>query len=126
MSDCFINSLHCLIATRGPVQSLHSDQGTNFVGGNNEFNKSLQDMMSEKTQTYFRSKMCSFNFDVPAASHMGGVWEKLIRVVRNVFIGLLVEKDSVRLDTTNLRTLKSWCMIHQWFHSLLVPTCCLP
>ena len=109
-SDCFINSLRCLIAIRGPVQSLHSDQGTNFVGGNNEFNKSLKDMMSEKTQAYLRSKMCSFNFNVPAASHMGGVWERLIRVVRNVFNGLLVEKDSVRLDTTNLRTLFYECM----------------
>ena len=45
-SDSFINALRCLMAIRGPVKTLFSDQGTNFVGAKNEFQRQL-DMVTD-------------------------------------------------------------------------------
>ena len=41
--------------------------------------------------------------NVPSASHMGGVWERQIRSVRNVLITLL-HKHGQQLDDESLRT----------------------
>jgi hypothetical protein len=109
-TDCFINSFRCFTSIRGPVQTMISDRGTNFVGANNEFQKAMLDMIDAKTQTYLKSKQCDFKFNVPSASHMGGCWERLIRTVRNVMSGILLEQTSTRLDTASLRTLLYECM----------------
>ena len=42
--------------------------------------------------------------NVPAASHMGGVWERQIRSARNVLSSLL-QKNGKQLDAESLRTL---------------------
>ena len=42
--------------------------------------------------------------NVPAASHMGGVWERQIRTVRSVLFSLLASNGS-QLDDESLRTL---------------------
>ena len=41
--------------------------------------------------------------NVPGASHMGGVWERQIRTVKNVLVALLKHTNS-RLDSSSLRT----------------------
>ena len=41
---------------------------------------------------------------VPAASHMGGVWERQVRTVRSILINLL-EQNGTQLDDESLRTL---------------------
>ena len=60
-SDCFINSLRCLIAIRGPVQTLLSDQGTNFMGAKGELDRSQNDMIDEKTKEFLKAKSCTSN-----------------------------------------------------------------
>ena len=46
----------------------------------------------------------SFKMNVPAASHMGGVWERQIRSVRNILSSLLLN-NGTQLDEESLRTL---------------------
>jgi hypothetical protein len=45
-----------------------------------------------------------FAFNTPSASHFGGVWERLIRTVRQVLAGLLCE-HAEKLSTVTLATL---------------------
>ena len=71
-SDCFINCLRCHIAIRGPVHTLLSDQGTYFVGVKGELDRSQNDMIDEKTKEFLKAKSCTFKFNVPGASPMGG------------------------------------------------------
>lgn len=47
-TDSFLQALGRIIAQRGPIQELRSDQWTNFVGAENELNRALQEMDDEK------------------------------------------------------------------------------
>ena len=94
-TDCFINSFRCFTAIRGPVQSLLSDRGTNFVGARNEMEKAMEEMMNPTTVSYLTARKCVFKFNVPSASHMGGSWERLIRTVRDVLKGILIERPTL-------------------------------
>ena len=109
-TDCFINSFRCFTSLRGPVKSILSDRGTNFVGASNDMAKALDEMIDSPAKDYLKSKCCTFRFNVPSASHMGGSWERLIRTVRDVMKGILIDKYIPHLDTSGLRTLLYECM----------------
>ncbi|XP_023204623.1 uncharacterized protein LOC111611627 [Xiphophorus maculatus] len=98
-SDAFINSLRTLIAIRGNVRQLWSDQGTNFVGARREFLESVKEMDQEN----LKQLGCEFVMNPPSASHMGGAWERQIRTIRSVLTSIL-DHSSKRLDISSLRT----------------------
>lgn len=95
-ADCFLNALRCFIAIRGNVGQLHCDQGTNFIGARNE-------LLTQATQEKVKELGITFVFNPPASSHMGGVWERQIRTIRNVLKSIL-DQSASRLDTSSLRT----------------------
>ena len=97
-ADAFINTLRRFIAIRGPIRQLRCDRGTNFIGAKNEFEK-VRNFLLRNNCDDFESR-----FNVPSASHMGGVWERQIRTVRNVLSPLL-EKHGSQLDYDTLRIL---------------------
>ncbi|CAM4729270.1 unnamed protein product [Leuciscus chuanchicus] len=98
-TDAFLNALRCFIAIRGNVSQLRSDQGTNFVGARNEFQELMKGMDRERV----KELGCNFVMNPPASSHMGGVWERQIRTVRNVLTSIL-DQSAGRLDSSSLRT----------------------
>lgn len=96
-SDDVINAIRRLVAIRGPIRQLRSDQGSNFVGAANEFQNNF------KAQKFLLDNNIDFAFNTPRASHQGGVWERQIRSVRNVLNSMLsLQKSSI--DSTTLRT----------------------
>ena len=106
-TDSFINALRRFISRRGPIRQLRSDQGTNFVGARKELTQALAEMDQEKIKTTLLEEQCdwfSFKMNVPSASHMGGVWERQIRSVRNILSSLL-QNIGKQLDDESLRTL---------------------
>ena len=108
-NDSFINALRRFIAIRGPVRQLRCDRGTNFVGANNQLNRELASMTNRKVAQFLLDNNCDFKFNVPSASHMGGVWERQIRTVRSVLVPML-EKSGSQLYDESLRTLLSEVM----------------
>ena len=52
---------------------------------------------------------CDFKFNVPSASHLGGVWERQIRTVGSVLVPML-EKSVSQLNDESHRTLLSEVM----------------
>ena len=106
-TDSFINALRRFIGRRGKVRELRSDQGTNFVGAKNELAIALKELDGVPIKEFLSSQGCDlidFNFNVPHASHMGGIWERQIRTTRSVLSSLLQEHGS-QLDDEALRTL---------------------
>ena len=108
-TDSFINALRRFVARRGPVREIRSDQGTNIVGSERELKKALDELDHSAIQ---RSLSRDFNADwiiqwkqnPPAASHMGGVWERQIRSVRST-LSALMRNHGHTLDDESFRTL---------------------
>jgi len=87
-TDSFINAFRRFVARRGRPEKVWSDNGSNFVGASNEFRKALSELDTDAIASYGVSQSIEWVFNPPLASHMGGVWERLIRTVRKVFMGL--------------------------------------
>lgn len=102
-TDSFINGLRCFIAIRGVVRQIKSDQGTNFIGAKNAFNEALKEMDTDRRTAFLADKQCDFIMNAPHSSHVGGVWERQIRTVRNILSSTL-SLSSSRLDDASLRT----------------------
>ena len=108
-TDSFILALRRFVGRRGPVRSIRSDNGTNFVGADNEMKRAMKEMDHQRIRGYLLSEFCDWEwvdweFNPAMASHMGGVWERQIRTVRSVLSSLLIE-HAARLNDESLRTL---------------------
>lgn len=106
-TDAFLNAYRRFVCRRGPVQRLYCDNGTNFVGGQSALKVALGEMDQQKIKTTLLRDSCDwidFTFNPPHASHMGGVWERLIRCARSALTSLLM-KNGEQLDDELLRTL---------------------
>ena len=106
-TNSFILALRRFLGRRGPVRSIRSDNGGNFVGTEEEMKKALQEMDHSRIRAYLLRHSCDWiewRKNPPEASHMGGIWERQIRTVRNVLSGLLKEHPG-RLDDESFRTL---------------------
>lgn len=101
-ADSYINAVRRFICRRGPVSSIRSDNGTNFVGANRELKESLADLNHGKIQRALVKDGINWSFNIPAASHQGGVWERLIRSVKSVLTSVLKQQI---LDDEGLQTI---------------------
>jgi len=102
-TDAFINGLRCFIALRGPVQTIRSDQGSNFVGAERELREALRKIKDDQLRKFLEDNQCRFIMNSPHSSHMGGSWERHIRTIRSILSSML-HQHSGRLDTSTLRT----------------------
>ncbi|XP_028519132.1 uncharacterized protein LOC114576535 [Exaiptasia diaphana] len=72
-----------------------------------ELKEALNEMSADKLKAEMLKDNCDyieFKMNVPSASHMGGVWERQIRTVRNVLASLL-QDNGKQLNDESLRTL---------------------
>ena len=103
-SSSFIQALRRFIARRGPVREMRSDNGSNFVGAHNELLQAIQEMDHEEIRAKLQRENIDWTFNPPAASHMGGVWERQIKTTRKILAGLMDEYGHC-LDEESFRTL---------------------
>ena len=96
-TSSFINALRRFVARRGNVRKIRCDNGTNFHGAERELRVALQEMSEDHIRDFTLKAGIDWSFNPPAASHMGGVWERQIRTVRKVLAPLLKEYGE-RLD----------------------------
>ncbi|XP_055605793.1 uncharacterized protein LOC129753966 [Uranotaenia lowii] len=77
------------ISRHGAPLEIYSDNGTNFVGAANELQKSLDhaDIAESFTNTHTK-----WIFNPPAAPHMGGAWERLLRSVKTAMAAMVITK----------------------------------
>ena len=115
-TDTFIQALQRFISIRGCPREIWSDNGTNFVGAEREIRRLTREWDQEKIKGTLRAKeikwrsrpMPRWRFQPPTASHMNGVWERLIRSVRKSMKAVLGHPNAlVGLET--LRTVFACC-----------------
>ncbi|XP_023816059.1 uncharacterized protein LOC111948246 [Oryzias latipes] len=98
----FINALRRFTAIRGPAKLFRSDRGTNFVGACKELGITPQDT---ELQSYLNEQGCTWEFNVPHSSHMGGAWERMIGIARRILDAMLLKLHSPKLSHEVLVTL---------------------
>ena len=103
-TDSCIDAVRRLIARRGKPKFIRSDNGTNLVGAERELREAINKWNVSHIQTHLLQSGIDWTFNPPAASHFGGVWERLIRSVRKVLFSVLHEQ-TIHLDDEGLGTL---------------------
>ena len=88
-TDSFINALRRFISLRGNSSSVYSDNGSNFRAGEQEMRTAINYRNQRAICEFLRLKNISMKFNPPYASHMGGVWERVIRSIRKILTTLL-------------------------------------
>ena len=99
-TSSFINALSRFLVAQ--YEKLRSDQGTNLIGSNNE----LKEMDERKISLYLNENDCDWvpsQFNVPHASHMGGIWERQIRTVKEALESTLMKAGN-QIDHEAFRT----------------------
>jgi hypothetical protein len=75
---------------------MHSDNGTNFVGANNELQelKALfeNDKFKKNLTDYCNLKGIEWKFIPPSAPHFGGSWESMVKVTKTLLVDCLGEE----------------------------------
>ncbi|XP_073714092.1 uncharacterized protein [Misgurnus anguillicaudatus] len=100
----FINALRRFFAIRGPVKQIRSDCGTNFIGAVREL-KMNKETSSSDLEKYLQQNDCTWIFNPPHASHMGGAWERMVGIARRILDCMLLETKSLHLTHEVLVTL---------------------
>ncbi|XP_055590037.1 uncharacterized protein LOC129742200 [Uranotaenia lowii] len=90
-SSC-IMAIRTFTARRGTPAVFYSDRGTNFVGSDRELRETFKRIDQSKIAEEFTTPNTSWTFNPPAAPHMGGSWERLIRSVKRILPLLRVSK----------------------------------
>ncbi|XP_078329601.1 uncharacterized protein LOC144624109 [Crassostrea virginica] len=103
-TDSCIDAVRRFIARRGKPKFIRSDNGTNLVGAERELREAINKWNVSHIQTHLLQSGIDWTFNPPAASHFGGVWERLIRSVRKVLFSVLHEQ-TIHLDNEGLGTL---------------------
>ena len=70
-TDTFLNGLMRFAARRGFPEPMYSDNGTNFVGSEQELRENIKLQRDDKVQGVLPAKHIDWHFNPPAASHMG-------------------------------------------------------
>lgn len=71
-----------MVATRGRLEDVTSDNGTNLVGVNRELTELVLPMDREQTADNTASDGIRWSWNPPLGSHFGGVLESLIKVAK--------------------------------------------
>ncbi|XP_043232467.1 uncharacterized protein LOC122386858 [Amphibalanus amphitrite] len=105
-TDSFLNAFRRFVGRRGPVRTLRCDRGTNFVGGKAAMEAALDEMDAGEIQRELLKNNCDwvdFQMNAPCASHMGGIWERMIRSARAALDAVL-KTHAEQMDDEVLRT----------------------
>ena len=97
-----INALHRFVSRRGPVQHIFSDNGTNFVGSARLLRESISSWNQSQIHDSLRQINIKWTINPPSSSHMGGVWERMIRSVRTTLMSIMPKQTLYDDDLTTL------------------------
>ncbi|XP_058449226.1 uncharacterized protein LOC131429193 [Malaya genurostris] len=105
-TESCVMAVRRFVARRGAPIEIFSDNGTNFKGAHRQLTQEIK-MRNQTLSSIFTNTNTRWNFNPPAAPHMGGIWERLVRSVKVAMEGLLDARrkpDDESLETILLET----------------------
>ncbi|XP_053687168.1 uncharacterized protein LOC128736706 [Sabethes cyaneus] len=87
----------------GSLVEIFSDNGTNFVGANSQLHEQMKTINDACCET-FTDARTKWSFNPASAPHMGGIWERMVRSVKETIRAL---DDGRKLNDEILLTVLS-------------------
>ena len=88
-TSCFINAYRRFCSRRGSPSEIYSDNGSNLVGAQRELKTALSELDQTDIMHYMLVNGTKWNFNPPTATHMGGIWERMVRSVKSILKPML-------------------------------------
>ena len=101
-TSAFIGAFRRFICRRSKPKIMFSDNATNFKGAEKELNEGIRSLNRRQVCNWMLQEEIDWKFNVPAASHTGGIWERIIRSIRKCMRMIVGEST---LDEFGLLTL---------------------
>ncbi|KAK0145154.1 hypothetical protein N1851_015945 [Merluccius polli] len=96
-ANSFINALRRFFAVRGPAKQIRSDCGSNFVSASRELEMDNTSPSFNNVEKYPSTESCTWVFNPPHGSHMGGAWERMIGIACHILDCMLLEHKKSHL-----------------------------
>ena len=96
--DAFVNAFRRFIARRGEPVSVTCDNGTNLVAGEKELRLAFAKHATERLEQYCKRLGIKWAFIPPHAPHFGGVWERMVGVIKRVLKTVINSSSRVTED----------------------------
>lgn len=100
-TDSCINAVRRFLCRRGPVLTIRTDCGTNFMCAQKELQTAANQLDHQRIHDALMNQHVKWLFNPPLAAHFGGVWERLIKLVKKVLLSVLKQQT---LDDEMLHT----------------------
>uniref|UniRef100_A0A8D9F1P1 Integrase catalytic domain-containing protein n=1 Tax=Cacopsylla melanoneura TaxID=428564 RepID=A0A8D9F1P1_9HEMI len=88
-TEAFLNAFKRFLCRRGPIKSVLSDNGTNFVGAKNQLNEIYTVLESDDYRNCFSSELLKhrieWTFNPPSSPHFGGIYESNVKSFKTHF-----------------------------------------
>ncbi|XP_050528192.1 uncharacterized protein LOC126898294 [Daktulosphaira vitifoliae] len=119
-TEKFLMAFTRFVSRRGPIQEIHSDCGSNFIGASRLLKKCLSPLQALTTSADFQNTVheqlskrnISWYFNPPASPHFGGLWEAGVKstkslIYRSIGLHKLTSEEFSTLLTQIEATLNS-------------------
>lgn len=93
-ADSAIQAIRRMTARRGQPAVIYSDNGTNFHGADREMAQAVRTLQDDpRWRDELANSRIEWKFLPPAAPHMGGAWEALVKSVKRALRATLKEQS---------------------------------
>ena len=92
-TDGFLNAFSRMASRRGLPEEMTSDNGTNFVGANNELRQLINRLDKDRIRQRTADKGIKWRFNPPGGPHFGGAHESLIKTAKKALHAILGKAD---------------------------------
>lgn len=83
---------------------MNSDNGSNLKAGERELRESIRSWNQSRISKFLTQQETEWHIILPYASHMGGVWERMVRSVKTALKSVI--KEQILNDEALLTTQK--------------------
>ena len=105
-TNSFLMAFRRFLSVRGDTtRVMYSDNGTNFVGANSQLQKGLKRIDQRRIVNELAPRRIEWKHAPPLASHQGGIYEAMIRLVRKNMNLIMADKRLRTLTDEGLQTL---------------------
>ncbi|XP_058827890.1 uncharacterized protein LOC131687819 [Topomyia yanbarensis] len=110
-TESCVMAVRRFVSRRGAPAEIFSDNGTNFQGANKQLRKEMKERNTTMA-SIFTNANTRWNFNPPAAPHMGGVWERMVRSVKVAIKAFLESSRKPDEETLETVVLEAEAMIN--------------